>query len=429
ENAFHGNAIYYWNGSVMNANNYLNNLAIAGSPSTPKPFDNVNQWAASFGGPIVKDKTFFFVNYEGLRLVLPTSTQARILTNAFQTATLANLAGANPAAIPFYQNMFSLYNAVQGSQVGTGDCNGFATVSPCFNRVQTTQSNFTHEYQASIRIDHHFSDRDSIFGRVQTDQGVQATFTDPINPAFNTQSTQPEYQGQLSWTHLLGANAVNEVKVCGEWYSAIFDNADRNAALALFPTTVAFSGGFSRMGGINFNFPQGRNVTQYQFVDDFSMTRGKHTMKFGVNYHRNDVTDFDYGVFTSGEAVTNVTDFFAGNTTTFQQNFPSRTSQPIALYGLGFYVQDEFRVTPKLKLTLALRLDHNSNPVCQTNCFAELTGPFTSLNHDPSIPYNQAIQTGLHQAYPATDGVVWQPRLGFTYSPFSNNKTVVRGGI
>src|SRR5262249_307434 len=149
----------------------------------------------------------------------------------------------------------------------------------------------------------------------------------------------------------------------------------------------------------------------------------------GVNYHRNDVTDFDYGTFTSGEAITGVDSFFNGNTDVFLQNFPTRFSQPIALYGLGFYAQDEFRVTPKLKVTLALRIDHNSNPVCQTNCFAELGVPFTSLAHDPTIPYNQVIQTGLHQAYPSTDGVIWQPRFGFTYSPFANNKTVLRGGI
>jgi outer membrane receptor protein involved in Fe transport len=432
ENSFHGNAIYYWNGRVMNANDYLNNLAIAGSPSTPRPFDNVNQWAASFGGPIKKDRTFFFFNYEGLRVIIPTASQVRIPTAEFQAATLANLAGKDPAAIPFYQNMFGLYNAVHGSQVGTGSCSTLSVLTlagPCFNRLQTTQNNFTHEYQMSLRIDQKFSDKDSIFGRVQTDQGVQATFTDPINPAFNTQSTQPEYQGQLSETHLFGSSAVNEFKLSGQWYTAFFDNPDRQAALAIFPTTVAFSGGFSRLGGINFNFPQGRNVTQYQIVDDYSLTRGKHTFKFGVNYHRNDVTDFDYGIFTSGEAVTGVDAFVNGQVDFFQQNFPTRQSQPIALYGLGFYGQDEWRVTDKLKLTLALRLDHNSNPVCQTNCFAELAVPFTSLAHDPNIPYNQAIRTGLHQAYPSTDGVVWQPRLGFTFSPFSNNKTVVRGGI
>ncbi|MFL6390192.1 MAG: TonB-dependent receptor domain-containing protein [Terriglobales bacterium] len=432
ENSFHGNAIYYWNGRVMNANDYLNNLAIAGSPSTPRPFDNVNQWAASFGGPIKKDRTFFFFNYEGLRVIIPTAAQVRIPTAEFQAATLANLAGKDPAAIPFYQNMFGLYNAVHGSQVGTGSCSTLSVLTlagPCFNRLQTTQNNFTHEYQMSLRIDQKFSDKDSIFGRVQTDQGVQATFTDPINPAFNTQSTQPEYQGQLSETHLFGSSAVNEFKLSGQWYTAFFDNPDRQAALAIFPTTLAFSGGFSRLGGINFNFPQGRNVTQYQIVDDYSLTRGKHTFKFGVNYHRNDVTDFDYGVFTSGEAITGVDAFVNGQVDFFQQNFPTRFSQPIALYGLGFYGQDEWRVTDKLKLTLALRLDHNSNPVCQTNCFSELAVPFTSLVHDPNIPYNQAIRTGLHQAYPSTDGVVWQPRLGFTFSPFSSNKTVVRGGI
>ena len=175
--------------------------------------------------------------------------QVRIPTAEFQAATLANLAGKDPAAIPFYQNIFSLYNGVHGSQVGTGSCSTLSVLTlagPCFNRLQTTQNNFTHEYQMSLRIDQKFSDKDSLFGRVQTDQGVQATFTDPINPAFNTQSTQPEYQGQLSETHLFGSNAVNEFKLSGQWYTAFFDNPDRQAALSLFPTTLAFSGGFSR---------------------------------------------------------------------------------------------------------------------------------------------------------------------------------------
>ena len=432
ENVLHGNATYFWNGRVLNANDYLNNLAIAGSPSTPKPFDNVNQWAFGIGGPIKRDKTFFFFNYEGLRVILPTSAQVRVPTAEFQAATLANLAGKDPAAVPFYQNIFGLYNGVKGSQIGTGTCSTSSVLTlagPCFNRVQTTQNNFTHEYQMSLRIDQKFSDKDSLFGRVQTDQGVQATFTDPINSVFNTQSTQPEYQGQLSETHVFNASAVNEFKLSGQRYTAFFDNPSRSAALAVFPTTLAFSGGFSRLGGADFNFPQGRNVTQYQVVDDYSMTKGKHTLKFGVNYHRNDVTDFDYGVFTSGEAITSVDSFVNGQTDFFQQNFPTKFSQPIALYGLGIYGQDEWKVNNKLKLTLALRVDHNSNPVCQTNCFAELAVPFSQLAHDPSIPYNQAIKTGLHQAYPSTDVLVWQPRLGFTFSPFSSNKTVLRGGI
>jgi outer membrane receptor protein involved in Fe transport len=428
-NQWHGNAIYYWNGRVLNANDYINNLQVAGSPSTPRGFDNVNQWAASIGGPIKKDKTFFFFNYEGLRVIIPTANTLTVPSNGFEAATLANLAG-NPAAQAFYTNIFNLYNGTPNRANGTPTpCPTFSGGADCGLVVHNAVNNFTHEYQLSLKIDHKFSDKDSMFARIQTDRGIQATATDAINPLFNAQSDQPEYQGQVSETHVFSPNVINELKVSELWYSAIFKNANQAATLAAFPTTLQFIGGFSNLGGIDFAFPQGRNVQQAQVVDDFSINKGNHTLKLGVNFRRYDVTDFDYGILTSGLSIATVDDFFAGNTTVFVQNFPSRLSQPIALYGLGVYAQDEWRVGKKLKVTLALRIDHNSNPVCQTDCFARLTSPFTSLNHDPTVPYNQVITTGLHQAYPGTDLVVWQPRFGFAYSPFASNKTVVRGGI
>src|SRR5246127_873125 len=101
-NRWHGNALYWWNGRTMNANNYFNNQT-----GTPRPFDNANQWAASLGGPIRKDKTFFFVNAEGVRVLLPTSAKVNIPTPHFQAATLIHLQ-PQPASIPFYQTLFSL---------------------------------------------------------------------------------------------------------------------------------------------------------------------------------------------------------------------------------------------------------------------------------------------------------------------------------
>ena len=441
-NQFHGNAVYYWNGSSMNANNFFNNSTV---PSTPKSFSNVNQWATSFGGPIFKDKTFFFFDYEGLRVVLPTSTPTFIPSPQFQASTLANLAATSPASVPFYQNMFNLYNAAPGAASATpltacGDPSlgvagpGLTPATPCVSQFRSTAGNFTHEYLVALRIDHKFSDNNSIFARVQTDHGLQATVTDPISSLFNAQSDQPEYQGQLGWTRIMGANAVNEFKMSGQWYSAIFTNPDRAATLAAFPTTLQLGdGSLSTMGGaIGEVFPQGRNVTGYQFVDDFSWNRGNHTLKFGVNYHRNDVTDFSPQEFTAGLVTVNsLQDFLNGGIggSSLIQRFPTSLSVPIALYGLGFYGQDEWRITPHLRVTVALRLDHNSNPVCQTNCFARLAAPFGSIDHSANVPYNQAILSGLHQAYPSTDTIVWQPRLGFAWSPFAKDRTVIRGGI
>jgi TonB dependent receptor len=105
---------------------------------------------------------------------------------------------------------------------------------------------------------------------------------------------------------------------------------------------------------------------------------------------------------------------------------------PIALWGLGAYAQDEWRVRPNFKLTIALRGEHNSNPVCQTDCFPQFKAPFASLTPtvagNGNVPYSADIATGLHYAYPGVDRVDWSPRLGFSYSPGTSGKTVISGG-
>src|SRR6202046_3139550 len=107
-NQFHGNAIYYWNGSAFNANDWFLNHA-----GDPKNFSNAHQWAASIGGPIKKDKAFFFFNTEGLRVILPTVFPTSLVpTQEFETATIATLTAKGlTSSIPFYNQMFGLYNA------------------------------------------------------------------------------------------------------------------------------------------------------------------------------------------------------------------------------------------------------------------------------------------------------------------------------
>jgi hypothetical protein len=204
------------------------------------------------------------------------------------------------------------------------------------------------------------------------------------------------------------------------------------AATALMPYRLRFSGRSFYDLGFDLNiWPQGRNVTQYQVIDDFSKVYGTHNLKFGVNFRRNDITDYSPGLFTTGETIgEDQGSFFNGTGSLFTQAFNTRPTQPVALYALGLYAQDEWAVRPNFKLTVGLMAEHDSNPVCQTDCFARLDSNFQAISHDINEPYNQAIRTGLHQALPSYTGIAWEPRLGFAWTPRgSGTNTVVRGGI
>ena len=444
-NRWHGNAEYFWDGRTMNANDWFNNNS---TPVTPRPFVNANEWAASFGGPIVKNKTFFFVDTEGLRILLPAVQPVNVPSPQFEAAALANLGtNGNAAEIPFYNQIFSLYNNAPGASRaapipgGDNGCGGFtppAGVSNCALQFQSSINNLTTEWLLTARVDQNIGSNDRAFIHFRTDHGLQASYTDPLTPTLNTQSQQPQYEGQFQENHTFGSNAVNQFIAAGSWYSAVFAPANLGSAIKAMPYQLVFPGGppngaFYTPGGFFYNtFPQGRNVTQYQLEDDYARQIGNHALKFGVNYRRNDLTDYTPGGFfaTIPEAAfSSLGSFFNGTVDTFQQAFASRATEPLAIYSIGFYGQDEWAVRNNLKLTLSLRAEHNSNPVCQTNCFARLSNSFLAISHDPTEPYNQAIQTRLHQALPNYQSVAWEPRFGFAWQPLGTHNTVVRGGI
>ncbi len=159
-NSLHGNAMYGWNGRVLNANDWINEAS-----GNPRPFDNVNQWAASIGGPIKREKLFFFFNTEGVRLLLPQAVPVGIPSAQFETATLTNIDarfGATSASDAFYRRIFDLYNATPGANAATSGafsedplgCAGFVgpdglgTAVPCTlhflaNRGRPTDESLT----------------------------------------------------------------------------------------------------------------------------------------------------------------------------------------------------------------------------------------------------------------------------------------------
>jgi len=444
-NSFHGDGLYYWTGRALSANDFFNN-----ANGAARPFENNNQWGAALGGPIKRDKAFFFANTEGIRYTFGTSTQVFVPSPGLQNFVLnTSLPAFNPTAIPFYQRIFALYNAAPGINRALPAQNSCSITFPtipttgstaCLDTFRSNVTNGNREWLLTTRVDYNFNDNNKVFARFKNDRGFQPTFTDAINPIFNTQSNQPEDEGQVNYTHIFSPNVVNNFIGSILWYSAIFQSANQQAALNVFPAVLSVGdtnmtalgpGGDDVAAG--FFFPQGRNVTQWQLVNDLSIARGNHTFKLGVNFRRDDVSDFTAGEENFPFETANLANFVNGFVGTaaspgeVQQQFALRAVQPLALYSLGAYFQDEFRVSQKLKLTLALRADRNSAGICQSGCASRAVNPFNLLQHSATVPYNQMVTIGS-QILPDIEKVVFQPRVGFAYSPFGN-KTVFRGGV
>jgi len=432
-NKFHGNAVYYWTNSDLNANQWFND-----NSGTPEAFANANQGGAGIGGPIVKDKVFFFANYETLRFVTAVPTQVIVPNSTYQGAVIANLNRTGQSAqVPFYQQLFSIYNGAPGISAAI-PYNG-TTYADVFEG--TPRDNLT-EQLVTGRVDWQLSQKDSAFAHFKYDIGTQPTFIDPINSAFDADSKQPDWEGQLQETHIFTPSLTNQFVFSTIWYSAIFTNDNPTAAASLMPYTLAFEdGSFTTLGGELDQFPQGRNVTQYQFNDDVSWTKGKSTAKFGVTFKRDDTTDVDpqimsqfssaieFGPASSQTPLDSADLFGSGQILQDSQAFPQQPSAPIAQYNLGFYAQDQWQFSQKFQITAGIRVEHNANPICQTNCFGRFTSGYTGVTAGLDTPYNSVIASGLHSAFNGLQKIAIDPRIGFTYSPYNSSNTVIRGGF
>ncbi|HXY00939.1 MAG TPA: TonB-dependent receptor [Candidatus Limnocylindrales bacterium] len=451
-NSFHGSANYYYTGRTLNAEDFF--LKASGQP---KPFQNNNQWAADFGGPIKKDKAYFFVDTEGLRYVFATASESFLPTQEFQNYVLSTIPST---ATGFYQQAFSLYNNAKGAAnavptantcggdpgnnfqggifAGPGGTYGLPSGSTdCLGAVTLAGSSGNKEWMLIGRVDYSFSDTDKVFGRFKFDRGTQPTYADPINPAFNAISHQPQDEGQLNYTHIFSPTMSNNFIFSNLWYSAIFQSTNLAAANQTFPEILCSSDtGMSCLGAVGglfpflFFFPQGRNVEQWQLVDDLAIERGRHNFKLGVNFRRDDVSDYRASELTNPAAISTTLLGFATDTvgTSTTQNFALSSPQPLAIYSFGLYFQDEARINSRLKLTLAIRADRNSGGVCQSDCVSIPTVPFQNLSHEASIPFNQMVTAGQSSILRDVEKVVFEPRVGFAWSPI-NEKTVIRGGV
>ena len=367
-----------------------------------------------------------------MRIALPIVTAVTVPTSAFQTYVLQHVPSSEHT---FYANMFSLYGNVAGTPQAILGCPLGAGGSGndgdgCANRQSVSHSSDDHEQVQTVRIDYNINETNTTWYRFQADTGVQAAFTDPINPLFNSVSPQPLYSFAAGYTHVFSQDLVNYFNPAFSWYASLFGPSDLQRTLAAFPIVLQGTGAnpFTTVGGLDNTWVQGRRASRFFINDNLAWTHGAHELRFGTNVRILRLNDYDFGE-GSVPTVTYSTlqQYINGVASTATETFPTSDNEPFNFFNLDLYAQDTWKVTKKLTWTFGIRDTLNSNPLNPHNHIARLQGAFDSLAHDVNQPLNAAIQTGLGNIFSSTPLAILQPRtaIAWQFEP----KTVLRTGF
>jgi len=447
-NQFHGNLYELWNGAVLNAADFFTNA----TPGNHKPGATVNHFGGSIGGPVIHNKLFFFFDSEWVRIALPIVTAATVPTQEFQNYVLRQLPlggtdsvtgsvyPAAPQLVPFYQKMFSLYGNTIGTPLAVLGCPfdvGGATPAiandgnGCANRQSVSHSSDDHEQVQTARIDYNLNAKNTTWFRFQTDNGLQAAYTDPINPIFDAISPQPLYSFAAGYTRVFSQNLVNYFNPAFSWYASLFGPSDLQKTLAAFPIVLQGSGAnapFTTLGGLDNTWVQGRRASRFFINDNLAWSHGAHELRFGTNTRILRLNDYDFGEGTVPTVTyTTLPQYIYGVASTATETFPTSANEPFNFLNLDLYAQDTWKVTKTLTWTFGLRDTYNSNPLNPHQQIARLQGSFDSVPHDVNQPLDASIETGLGKIFSSTPLAILQPRTAVAWQFESN--TVLRAGF
>ena len=439
-NQFHGEVFDYFRNSALDARNYFNrpvneatgaSLGVAGHKA---PLIR-NNFGISVGGPIWKDRTFFYASYEGLRQQQGILQNSTVLSDAATTSV--NASG---------QTVYSPNQRAAVAAAGSPAANALLAIIPLPN----SGNNFVGFTPGPVQIDQGTMDvlqiinqKDQLHGfyAFQADQRIEPALQGDTVPGFGDHRDAHRQVGTLNETHIFSPSFVNEARLGFNRIAIAFspnfvtppgtyDIADGQGVNAGIPQTTFSDIGLT-IGGPS-GFPQGRDDTMGIFSDTATKLKGKNTIKFGGEFRRFLEASFtgDTGTLTYATSLTTSTvSAAAAQAATQGDNFeqdqasgfsitPNTIVSRVYINAVGAFLQDNYRLTQRLTLEGGLRFEWNGTPVEGENRFI--------LFEPSTVSLDQVGTNGYGSPYKQNYNV--DPRLGFAYDVFGTGRTVIRGG-
>ncbi len=405
-NDFHGSAYEFLRNSVLDARNYFD-------PSAIPPFKR-NQFGASAGGPLNKNRSFIFGAYEGIRQSLGLTSVVTVPSPAARAGILST---GTVTVAPGVRKYLALYGLPNGGLLTPGDTGIFAT-----QEQQIVNANYF-----TIRVDHKLSEKDHVFGTYVFDN-TPLTTPDNFNDVLIGYLTKRQFL-ILEENHTFNSHLVNSLRFgfnrdfanSSQGVSAI-NPAASDGSLAAIPGHNAASIDVPELstldGGVGSGSSYFYRWNSFQAYDDAFITIGLHSLKFGVAVEREQLNQLTItepaGTFHFGS----LADFLVGKPQRFTGAFPGLTPERgIRQTIFGLYVQDDWHWRPNVAVNLGLRYEIATVP---TEVKGKLSNLYNLTDATPHLGDPYFLNPTLRN---------FEPRVGIVWDPFHDGRTAIRGAF
>ena len=416
-NQFHGTAAEYLRNEALDARNFFND-AIGGVVPPKTSFHN-NQFGGSLGGPIVKDKTFFFADYEGQRETGGLNSESCVPSPGIIAAASRGITVNPVISALLARNPWPAPNSGTPDSCSSGG--NLSATTRIFNSINSVIG----------KIDGNLTDKDMLTGRYYYGTSIQSF---PLGlqgggllPGYNTLTPTNINLISLSYLHTVSPTKINELRAGFNRFAETFfpeDHTFNPGSIGLdtgvgtrdfgLPTIVV--SGFAPIGG-NTSLPRGRVDYNYQLIDDFSWKLNRHELKFGYEFRRTPITQFFDENHRGQLKFSSLTTFLEG-TPSSGRSAEGNSYRNTAQNSHAFYAQDSFRWTRQLTLNFGVRWDYFGVIHEKHNLFS---------NFDPVNGLRMVGADGLSSLY-QPDYRNFAPRVSVAYDVTGSGKTVVRAG-